>query len=216
MQRGRLYNFVVRSTLTLIEGQHRLRAMLAVMDVILPLVQHLHHRHHTLLCQFKTSKQISSIGLFWNEFDRWCWCFVETSCFCKTYSAMQPVVCMQSKQCQCTFIFSCKTINFQQIDKLICFLLLDFDWHCLASGSLLSLSQIAPDLSALNQIVAPLPAPAMPPTGSIQRGRRPHRLRCQRRCAGCRAAADSCSCPSVGIWCWERGEEWMGERGGER
>ena len=50
----------------------------------------------------------------------------------------------------------------------ITFLLLDFDWHCPASGSLLLLSQIAPDQSALNQIALPAPAPAMPPTSSIR------------------------------------------------
>ena len=38
----------------------------------------------------------------------------------------------------------------------------------MASGSLLSLSQIAPDQSALNQIALPAPAQVMPPTGSIR------------------------------------------------
>ena len=38
--------------------------MLVGMDVMLPLVQHL----HALICQFKASKQID-IGLFLNEFD---------------------------------------------------------------------------------------------------------------------------------------------------
>ena len=51
--------FVVRSTLTQIEGQHRRGAMLVGMDVLLPLVQHL----HALTCQFKISKRIDSIGL---------------------------------------------------------------------------------------------------------------------------------------------------------
>ena len=43
-------------------------AMLVGMDVMLPLVQHL----HALTCQFKASKQIDNIGLFQvlNEFDR--------------------------------------------------------------------------------------------------------------------------------------------------
>ena len=39
--------------------------MLVGMDVILPLVQHL----HALICQIKASKQIDSIGLFLNEID---------------------------------------------------------------------------------------------------------------------------------------------------
>ena len=51
------------STLTRIEGQHRRgsteEAMRVGMDVILPLVQHL----HALTYQFKTSKRIDNIGL---------------------------------------------------------------------------------------------------------------------------------------------------------
>ena len=51
---------ICRAKLTRIEGQHRRGwEMLVGMDVIPPLVQHL----HALKCQFNTSKRINSIGL---------------------------------------------------------------------------------------------------------------------------------------------------------
>ena len=50
----------------------------------------------------------------------------------------------------------------------ITLLLLDFEWHCSASGSLLLLSQIAPDQPALNQFAQSAPAQVMHPTGSIR------------------------------------------------
>ena len=49
----------IDTDLTAAQTQQRRGAMLVGMDVILPLV-----RHHALTCQFKTSKQIDSIGLF--------------------------------------------------------------------------------------------------------------------------------------------------------
>ena len=83
------------------------------MDLIVPLVQHL----HALICQFKASKQIDSIGLFVTN------SIADVDVLLKypagvKYSAIQPVVCMQSKQRLGTFIFPCKTIDFQHINKL--------------------------------------------------------------------------------------------------
>ena len=127
--------FVVKSTLTLIEGQHRRGATLVGMDVILLLVQHL----HALICQFKTWKQIDSIGLFRNEFDSWCWCFVEISCCCEIICSTTS--CLHTKQARpITFIFPCgKTIDIQPVHKLTCNLLLAYcaaNWsHFVGSSS---------------------------------------------------------------------------------
>ena len=54
------------------------------------------------------------------------------------YSAIQPVVCMQSKQHPGTLIFPCKTIDFQHIDKLTCNLHLAYcvtNWSYLLESS---------------------------------------------------------------------------------
>ena len=85
MQGGRLYNLYTDTDWGAAQTRHHRRgAMLVGMEVIPPPFQHL----HTLTCQCKTSKRIDSIGLSWNDFDRWCWCFVEISCcreiFCHT------------------------------------------------------------------------------------------------------------------------------------
>ena len=95
------------------QTQHRRGAMLVGMDVMPPRVQNL----HALTCQFKTSKRIGSIGLSWNEFDRWCWCFVGISCSCEILC--HTTSCWHtSKQRPGTFIFPCKTNDFQHINKL--------------------------------------------------------------------------------------------------
>ena len=93
--------------------QHRRGAMLVGMDVIPPLVQHL----HALTCQCKASKQIDSIGLSWNEFDRWCWCFVEISCCCEIFC--HTTRCLHAKQAAPLYInFSLQNNRFSNINKL--------------------------------------------------------------------------------------------------
>ena len=63
-----------------------------------------------------------------------------------------------------------QALQISEVRLSITLLLLDFNTHCLASGFLLSLSQIAPDQSALTQIasLAPGPAQVMLSTGSIR------------------------------------------------
>ena len=87
--------------------------MLVGMDVLLPLVQHL----HALTCQFKISKRIDSIGLIFEPNSIADVDGLQKYPAVVKYSAIHSVVCMQSKQHPGAFILPCKTIDFQQIDK---------------------------------------------------------------------------------------------------
>ena len=92
----------MRSTLTLIVGQYRRWAMLVGMDVILLLVQHL----HALTRQFKLRNKLTVLGclksirslmlMFYRKTSMLM--FVEKNPAVVKYSAMQPVVCLQSKE----------------------------------------------------------------------------------------------------------------------
>ena len=96
--------------------QHRRRAMLVEIDVIL--AQHPHELTSvTSSSKFETNRQYCA---FLKRIRSLMLMFCRNYRAKVSYSAMQQVICMQNKQGPCTFNFRGKTIDFQYFDKLTC------------------------------------------------------------------------------------------------